>query len=58
VLVRDLFNKVCEWIEKFKQVGDIVAQYDPGHAALPWAAVRLLLQASHDSIVLHITVTY
>lgn len=44
VLVRDVFTKVSDWIEDFKQVGDAAVQYDPGHAAIPWAAVRMLLQ--------------
>ena len=45
VSVRELFGKMVAWINKFKQVGDIAIQYDPLHAALPWAAVRLVLQA-------------
>ncbi|KAF2729772.1 hypothetical protein EJ04DRAFT_580377 [Polyplosphaeria fusca] len=44
VLVRDVINKVSDWIVIFREVGDNVVQYDPGHAALSWAAVRLLLQ--------------
>jgi len=35
-----------EWVKKFRDVGDVVVQYDPTHAALPWAGVRLLLQVS------------
>ncbi|KAK0110256.1 hypothetical protein ONS96_001878 [Cadophora gregata f. sp. sojae] len=33
------------WIEKFKGIGDTIVRYDPGHATLPWAVTRLLLQA-------------
>jgi hypothetical protein len=44
-VVRDLADKIMSWVEKFIQIGDIVVQYDPGHAALPWAGIRLLLQA-------------
>ena len=44
-IVRDLADKILSWVEKFKQIGDIAMQYDPVHAALPWAGVRLLLQA-------------
>jgi len=44
-VVRDLADKILSWVEKFKEVGDIAVQYDPGHAALPWAGIRLLLQA-------------
>ncbi|KAH8589487.1 hypothetical protein B0O99DRAFT_333678 [Bisporella sp. PMI_857] len=44
VIFVDLFGKVIKWVDLFKQVGDIVVQYDPVHAALPWAGVRFLLQ--------------
>lgn len=44
VILRDVFSKIAGWIEKFVAVGDTAVQYDPGHAALPWAAVRLILQ--------------
>jgi len=44
VILRDLFAKIVVWVDKFKEVGDMAVQYDPGHAALPWAAVRLVLQ--------------
>lgn len=45
IVLRDVFSKIAGWIEKFVAVGDTVVQYDPGHAALPWAAVRIVLQA-------------
>ena len=44
VVLRDVFTKIATWIEKFVECGDSVVQYDPGHAALPWAAVRFLLK--------------
>lgn len=44
VILRDLFGKIVVWVDRFKEVGDIAVQYDPMHAALPWAAVRLVLQ--------------
>jgi hypothetical protein len=46
LFVRDLLEKVATWVNKFVQVGDTIVQYDPGHAALPWAALRLVLQVS------------
>lgn len=42
--MRDVFEKVIRWLDTFKQVGDVAVQYDPAHAALPWAAIRLILQ--------------
>ncbi|KAF3934023.1 hypothetical protein ABW19_dt0201138 [Dactylella cylindrospora] len=44
IIVRDLAEKALAWIKKFKEVGDVAVQYDPGHASLPWAGVRFLLQ--------------
>ena len=44
VILRDVFDKIAVWIDKFKAVGDLVVQYDTAHAALPWAAVRIVLQ--------------
>src|SRR6266536_5101393 len=46
VVIRDVFEKITRWVDKFKQIGDTAAQYDPVHTALPWAGVRFLLQVS------------
>ena len=40
----DVCEKIVNWVNKFKQIGDAAMQYDPGHAALPWAAIRFFLQ--------------
>lgn len=37
-------------MDKFKVVGDQAVQYDPGHAALPWACVRFFLQLAVDNV--------
>lgn len=44
VAVRDVFDKIVSWVNKFIAIGDSAVQYDPTHAALPWAAFRLVLQ--------------
>ena len=44
VIIRDVFEKIIRWVEMFKQAGDVAVQYDPAHAALPWAGIRFLLQ--------------
>ena len=44
VLWPQVFDKIAGYINKFKETADVVVQYDPVHAALPWAGVRLLLQ--------------
>lgn len=54
LFVRDVLQKVSRWIKKFVEVGDMVVQYDTGHAALPWALLRLVLQVRrsiHDDVM-------
>lgn len=46
IIVRDVMEKIIHWIQRFKEVGDNAVQFDPGHAALPWAAIRFILQAT------------
>ncbi|KAK7403729.1 hypothetical protein QQX98_010501 [Neonectria punicea] len=46
VIVRDVLAKVAKWVNHFKAVGDVAVQYDPVHAALPWAGVRFLLNVA------------
>ena len=41
--VQETADRLIGWIIKFKEVGDIAMQYDPVHAALPWAGVRFIL---------------
>lgn len=43
----DLFGKIVKLVDLFQQVGDPAVQYDPVHAALPWAGVRCLLQVRY-----------
>ena len=44
VFIREIFERMVGWVTKFREVGDIAIQYDTAHAALPWAAVRFLIQ--------------
>lgn len=46
IIVRDVMEKIIHYIKRFTAVGDNVVQYDPQHSALPWAAVRFILQAA------------
>lgn len=49
-ILRDVLDRIATGLDRFKQVGDIAIQVNPVHAALPWAAVRFLLQiAVNDS---------
>ena len=44
IVLRDVFKKIINSIEKFKEVGDVLVQYDSAHCAIPWAVVRFVLQ--------------
>ena len=44
IVMRDVARKILQWIDKFKEIGDIIIQFDPGHAVLPWAGLRFLLK--------------
>lgn len=44
VIVQDVADKLPHWIDRFKNIGNIFVQYNPVHAALPWAGIRFLLQ--------------
>ncbi|KAF8535526.1 hypothetical protein BDD12DRAFT_855021 [Trichophaea hybrida] len=44
IVMRDVGRKILHWVDKFKEIGDIIIQYDPVHLALPWAAFRVLLK--------------
>lgn len=48
VLVRDVLSKMCEWLDRFKNIGNTAVELDPGHAAIPWLVVKVLLQVSQD----------
>ena len=48
VKVRDTLEKVCNWLDIFKHLGDAAVQFDAGYAAIPWAAIRTLLQVSDN----------
>ena len=56
LVLYDVYEKMVKWVTKFKEVGDIAMQYDPGHAALPWAAIRFFLQVQyHECPLLDLT---
>ncbi|KAL0260738.1 hypothetical protein SLS55_004428 [Diplodia seriata] len=42
--LRNIYGSIALWVQRFASVGNVVASYDPVHAALPWADVRLILQ--------------
>jgi len=44
VYLHDQVDKVLHFLDKFKSVGDVVANVDPVHVGLPWAGVRAILE--------------
>jgi hypothetical protein len=48
LILRDLLDKIVGFLDKFIAVGDVAVQYDPAHAALPWAGVRFLLRVGKN----------
>jgi hypothetical protein len=44
VVILDVWAKVTKWINSVISIVDVAVQYDPAHAALPWAGIRLVLQ--------------
>ncbi|KAI1822615.1 hypothetical protein F4861DRAFT_550622 [Xylaria intraflava] len=53
VVARDVLAKIARWMNHLVAVGDTVVQYDPAHAALPWAGIRFLLQICVDYFETH-----
>ena len=54
VILHDVADKIVHWVKAFRDVGDIAVNFDPVHAALPWAGVRFLLQV-HRGLFLTMT---
>ncbi|KAL7952868.1 hypothetical protein V8C34DRAFT_318678 [Trichoderma compactum] len=45
IIIRDILEKPSNWA-----VGGVIIQYNPIHAALPWAAIKLIMQATINDI--------
>lgn len=59
VSLRDITSSTIAWLHKFKEIGDLAVQYDPAHAALPWAAARFVLMcvvSNHEHMGVLMTV--
>ena len=44
IVVLEQIDKILGSVERFIQIGDCAVQYDPTHAALPWACIKFFLQ--------------
>jgi hypothetical protein len=42
--LRKTVKRIAGWVNKFKGCVDVAVSFDPVHAALPWAAVRFVIQ--------------
>lgn len=40
----DQVGKMLKFLDKFKAVGDVIANVDPLHLGLPWAGIRIVLE--------------
>ncbi|KAH0602388.1 uncharacterized protein H6S33_008727 [Morchella sextelata] len=40
IVLRDIADKTIEWVNKFKTLGNVIAQGDPVHAAIPWFIIK------------------
>ncbi|KAK3986108.1 hypothetical protein QBC44DRAFT_144035 [Cladorrhinum sp. PSN332] len=45
IILRHVLENIAVWVSRLMRIGDTIVQYDPASSALPWAAVRLILQA-------------
>ena len=43
-ILKEEADKVICWLNRVKQVGDVIVNVDPVHAGLPWVGIRLLLE--------------
>lgn len=46
IVPRAVMEKIIDFAKRFREIGNIVCQYDPVHAALPWAGIVLILQVA------------
>ncbi|KAK7940733.1 uncharacterized protein PG986_013120 [Apiospora aurea] len=52
IIIRDVLEKMTLWVNKrnLKAIGSLALQYDPTGAALPWAAIKLFMQAAVNDV--------
>lgn len=46
VYLCDQMDKTLQFLDKFKSLGDAIANVDPVHVGLPWAGIRTILEVS------------
>ncbi|RDW56912.1 hypothetical protein BP5796_12979 [Coleophoma crateriformis] len=53
IVIREIIGKIATWLNKFLAIGSVAVQYDPVHAALPWAAICFILQSALNGMQAH-----
>lgn len=44
IILRDITDKIVNWVDRFKSVVQVGVSFDPVHAALPWMGFRFILE--------------
>lgn len=44
IVLQEVMQRIMTWLDRFKDLGDVISSYDPIHLALPWAGIRFLIQ--------------
>lgn len=53
IIIRDVVEKIAQWVKMYAPVGDVAVNFNPSTAALPWAAVRFILQVAINETEVH-----
>lgn len=53
IVIRAIMERLIDFAKRCRDIGNIAIQYDPGHAALPWAGFVLILQVGFTLTVLN-----
>ena len=54
IIIRDMMGKTICWMNKFKEVVDVIANVDPVHFGLPWAGVKFILEVCFSTNTLYL----
>lgn len=44
VVLRDVADKTIVWVNKFKEMGDMIVKCDPVHLMIPWAPIKFVME--------------
>ncbi|ETS85593.1 hypothetical protein PFICI_03618 [Pestalotiopsis fici W106-1] len=46
IILRDVFEKIIQWVDKFKAIGDTAMSAAPSYASIPWNVVCVLIKVT------------